>query len=288
MLGLEKSRFAKKLFGKYMKSKVGKYSGIHQKEIQGSIMLLDLESDPIFAKNLFFEGVHSYSVTSCCHNEIKSGMTIFDVGANIGYISFIAAKICDNNGHVIAFEPGVESLELMKKSLELNPYKNIEIINKAVAEKTKKGKLFLSPDANVDNKINDDGVEKRQYEDIEITSIDDFISMKNVVPDFVKIDVQGAEFLVFNGMEKLLQKKNPLKIVAEFSPRKHKEELTKLVNLLNKLKKLGFYAYYLKEPRKPIDVKSQSDYEKLVKKPITDFDNLGFSRYDEVDILFVR
>ena len=84
------------------------------------------------------------------------------------------------------------------------------------------------------------------------------------------------------------KKENPLKMLVEFSPRKHKNEMIKLVNLLNKLKKLGFYAYYLKEPRKPIDVKSQSDYEKLVKKPITDFDNLGFSRYDEVDILFVR
>lgn len=203
ILGLENSKIAKKIFSKYTEFKSRKYHGIYQRKILGSTMLLDLDNDPILAKALLEDGIYSYAVTSSCYHEIKPGMTVFDVGANIGYLTFLAASRCGENGSVISFEPGTDSCNLMEKSLKLNSYQNVEILNKGVAEKTKKGKLFLSPTSSVDNQILK-GVENRDSVDIEIISLDDFILERNIQPDFIKIDVQGAEYFVFDGMKKLL------------------------------------------------------------------------------------
>ncbi len=283
--GLDKSKLTKKLFVKYMRRGIRNYHGIYQKEIQGSKMFLNFD-DPLYARCMFLDGIHSYSVTSCFYNEIKPGMTVFDIGANIGYLTFLAARMCGDDGLVIAFEPGNQSFEIMKKSLALNKYKNVEIINKAVADKSKIGKLFISPYGSVINKIVDEDDECNSV-DIEITSLDDFINMRKIKPDFIKIDVQGAEYLVLDGMKNLLEKNHPLKMVIEFSPRKQQDKLNNFIHHWNKLIELGFKAYYLKEPRKPVDVESYKIYENKIKKQISNLDNLGFSNSDEVDVLFV-
>ena len=286
IFGLDKSKFAKKLFVNYLKRGFDNYQGVYQKEVQGSQMLLNFD-DPLYFRHLFLKGIHSYSVTSCFYNEIKSGMTVFDIGANIGYLTFIAAKTCGDNGLVISFEPGKDSFDLMKKSLVLNTYKNVELFNKGVAEKSKKGKLFISPYGSVVNTILDEDNESNSI-DIEIISLDDFVSMRKIRPDFIKIDVQGAEYLVLEGMKNLLEKNYPLKIVIEFSPRKKQDKLNNFIHYWNKLDELGFKAYYLKEPRKPVDVESYKIYENKIKKQISNLGNLGFSNSDEIDVLFVR
>ena len=145
----------------------------------------------------------------------------------------------------------------MRKSIELNTYKNITVINKAVGEKTKKGKLFINPYESADNRIielND----QRETVDIEIISLDDFIKKNNVEPDFVKIDVQAAEYLVLDGMSNLLKSKRPLKLIIEFSSRQDEKKAEKFVSSLNNLSNLGFDAYYLKDPKKTLDVKSNT------------------------------
>ena len=79
-----------------------------------------------------------------------------------------------------------------------------------------------------------------------------------------------------------------MKLVIEFAPRTNKEKTEQFFYFFNKFKKLGFSAYYLKEPKKPLDVKSDSIYENEIKKPISDETKLGFSNSDEVDLLFIR
>jgi FkbM family methyltransferase len=286
IFGLEKSKLVKKLFVKYMKRGIGNCHGVYQKEVQGSKMLLNFD-DPLYVRHLFLNGIHSYSVTSCFYNEVKPGMVVFDIGANIGYLTFLAAKICGDTGAVIAFEPGNQNCELMKKSLALNEYKNVEIINKAISNQSKTGKLFISPYGSVVNTIIE-GDKECATTDIEIISLDDFIRMRKIRPDFIKIDVQGAEYLVLEGMKDLLENNYPLKMVIEFSPRSRQEKMNNFAHHWNRIEELGFRAYYIKEPRKPIDAKSFKIYENEIKKQIPSIKNLGFSRYDEVDVLFVR
>jgi len=286
MVGLENSPLAKKILAKYQRFRMRNYHGIIEKEIQGSRMFLNLD-DPAASENLFFKGVQSFAVTSCFYNEIKPNMTVFDIGANIGCYTFLAAKICGTTGLVIAFEPGKESYELMQKSLGLNPYKNIKLINKAVSDKSRKGKLFLNPYSSADNRTisydkNWDSV------DTEIISLDDFIKENNIKPNFIKIDVQGAQYEVIAGMKNLLDSKTPLKIIVEFDQRKNQSKMNQFNSCLKQMIDFGFSLYYIEEPKKMSDVESNIFYSQKIKKLISDFHNIRVSKFDEMDILFIR
>jgi len=286
MIGLENSRLAKKIFQKYQSYKMRNHHGIVEKEIQGSRIFLNLD-DATASADLFFKGVQSFAITSCFYNEVKPNMTVFDIGANIGCYTFQAAKICGNNGLVIAFEPGKVSYELMQKSLGLNPYKNIKLINKAVSKKSGKGKLFLNPYTNADNRIicSDKNWDTT---DVEIISVDDFIKESNIKPNFIKIDVQDAQYDVLDGMKNLLESKTPLKLVVEFSHRKTKSKMKQFISCIKQMRDFGFSLYHLKEPNKMSDVKSSTFYSQKIKNQINDFHSTGISKFDEMDILFVR
>lgn len=284
--GFEKSRFAKWVYSKYIRIQMWNKHGIRQRTIQGSIMLLNLD-EPLTTRDLLRKGIHGYSVTSCFYNELKKGMIVFDIGANIGYYSLLASKIINSNSKVFAFEPNERTITLLQKNKEINAYSNIVIIPKAISNTKGIGRLYLDRDSSVDDKIIDTN-EKRKTINIELTTVDEFIEESKILPDFIKIDVQGAEYLVFEGMKKLLHSKHPLKIISEFSARHESDKMKTFKEILKVMTELGFTIYYLKEPTNVINVKDELSYHKYVKKRIDDFTKFKFSKYDEVDLLFIR
>ncbi len=286
ILGLEKSVLAKKVFGKYQKLKFRNYHGIVEKEIQGSRMLLDLD-DPTASMNLFFYGVQSSAITSCFYNEIKTGMTVFDIGANIGCYTMLAAKLCGPSGKVFGFEPSKTSCDLIEKSLNLNSYSNVKLISKGVSNQTKKGKLFINPRTSTDNRIIESS-ENRKSIEVEIVSLDDFIKEEKIQPDFIKIDVQGTEFYVIEGMKELLESSIPLKLIIEFSPLKDHKRKSQFDSCLKKMKELGFSIFRLKEVNDISNLKSNNFYISKIKNSIKNIKETGISKFDETDLLFIR
>ena len=65
-------------------------------------------------------------------SKITPGDTLIDAGANIGIFTVISSILVGNTGRVLAVEPDPENLNILKKNIELNDLKNIEIINKAL------------------------------------------------------------------------------------------------------------------------------------------------------------
>lgn len=63
-------------------------------------------------------------------------MTIFDIGANIGYYTLLAESLVGPEGRVFAFEPHPENYEKLKENIEVNGYTNCYLINKAVSDKS--------------------------------------------------------------------------------------------------------------------------------------------------------
>jgi hypothetical protein len=64
---------------------------------------------------------------------LHKGEVFFDIGANVGFFSIMAARIVGEKGKVYAFEPVMENLISFQKNVELNKFGNVEIITKAVS-----------------------------------------------------------------------------------------------------------------------------------------------------------
>jgi FkbM family methyltransferase len=127
----------------------------------------------------------------------------FDIGSSIGLFSVLAAKKL-TKGKVMSFEPDPENIDSLQKNYHINNLCNFKIHPIAVGEKQETLRLYTagsnaySPSLRQVNGI-------LTHLDVEVRSIDDLLDEKKVpLPNVIKIDVEGAEAMVLNGMRKLL------------------------------------------------------------------------------------
>ena len=106
---------------------------------------------------------------------------------------------------------------MLKKNVEVNGYRNVVLIQKAVSNKSGKINLYLSDDNLADHRIydSDDGRKSVEGESIKL---DEYFKDNNQTIDFVKIDIQGAEWGAVHGMRKILERNKSVKIISEFWP----------------------------------------------------------------------
>ncbi len=155
---------------------------------------------------------HTYEphVTEQLMRHIKPGTCFVDIGANVGYYSILAA---DAGAKVWAFEPNARNVWLLSKNARLNDL-SIMVMPYALADSARL--MIYDPlDGNgaVSN-LSEDHPPAAGQEIIRTTTLDDAMGTLNV--DVIKIDVEGAEALVFRGASQIL-KGRPI-IFTEFFP----------------------------------------------------------------------
>ncbi|MDO8265286.1 MAG: FkbM family methyltransferase [Candidatus Parcubacteria bacterium] len=188
---------------------------------------------------------------------IKTGMTIVDIGANLGYYSLIAAELTGNEGKILAFEPEPENFSLLLKNIEANGYKNIKAFNLAVSDRSGKTNLFVCEESTGSHKIYDSG-ENRKSIAVSSVSIDDFLGKTSKI-DIIKIDVEGAEPYVFQGMKGVIEANPKLIIICEFWPYALKTAGFNPKDFLATLANYGFIIYLINEDKKKIEELNQED-----------------------------
>jgi FkbM family methyltransferase len=154
--------------------------------------------------------------TEIVNKEIKKGDVVIDIGANIGYYTLIFANLVGKEGKVFAFEPSPDNFALLQKNIEINGYQNAKLEQMAVSNKSGKTKLYLTSNP-ADNRIYDLYDNSNSVEVVTIR-MDDYFSNYNGKIDFIKMDIQGAEWAAIQGMPLLLEKNKNIKILTEFCP----------------------------------------------------------------------
>lgn len=204
--GLEKNYFLK-LLNKILKN----FLKTNYVEIEGRKMILDSNFS-----YLSFGGSYEPMVTDLVKREIKENNIVLDLGANIGYYTLLFSKLVGDKGKVFAFEPDPENFALLKKNVDMNEIKNVVSEQKACSKKT--GKTFLYRDQSPGRHTIYNRPDGTKYVQVEVTSLDDYFKnfKKNI--DFIKMDIQGSEGAVFQGMSSILKKNQKIKMVIEFSP----------------------------------------------------------------------
>jgi len=109
-------------------------------EVLGHKMYLDVKD----ALRLSINGVYEPFETELVRKEVKKGDVVLDIGANIGYYTLIFAKLVGQEGEVLAFEPDPNNFALLKKNIEINGYRNVSLLQKAVSNRSGKIRLYLS------------------------------------------------------------------------------------------------------------------------------------------------
>jgi len=142
---------------------------------------------------------------------LKSGMMVYDVGANVGYYSLLASLVIGMEGKVFSFEPLPENISYLKKHIELNNLKNVKVIDRAVNDKFSKLRFTFGDNRSAGHISNEGEIE------IETTSLDEFIKEGNPLPDLIKMDIEGAEYDALVGAKELVKTKKPVIFLATHS-----------------------------------------------------------------------
>ncbi|MDZ4816763.1 MAG: FkbM family methyltransferase [Verrucomicrobiota bacterium] len=142
---------------------------------------------------------------------IKDGSTVFDIGANIGWYSIHLAKNLQKC-KVYAFEPLPDTFKQLQENAHLNKCDNILLNNFALTNKKQVLTFFYSPSNTVASSSRNimENAEAIKVE-CEASTIDDFIADNKITNlDFVKCDVEGAEYFVFKGGIKTFSEQKPI------------------------------------------------------------------------------
>lgn len=146
-------------------------------------------------------------------NYLKKGMTVIDIGSNIGFYTLLFSKLVGSKGAVYSFEPDETNFSILKKNCQGR--KNIKLFNLAVGDKNGKIKLYLSNKLNVDHRSYETD-EKRVVKVVKVVSLDNIFINKKI--DLIKIDIQGYDYFALRGAEKLIKKQKKNAIIGEFWP----------------------------------------------------------------------
>jgi len=155
-------------------------------------------------------------VTAVFRDRLRPGMHVLDIGANIGYYTMLSASLVRSSGSVTAIEPNPNSVRLLEASRRANSFDNVAVLQVAAGRELgllvmhgSYGNVMTSAaPAEANALINSTTVPSFK--------VDDLIPRdKNI--DFLKIDVEGAEYNALLGASELIKRCHPT-IVSEFSP----------------------------------------------------------------------
>ncbi len=144
------------------------------------------------------------------------GATVVDVGANIGYNTLYAAHCVGPSGRVYAIEPAQDNLAVLYANLFANNLTNVFVLPYAAGSRHAVKQFFLRGEVSAVNSLFYDNFYAAVTSTIEvqIAPLDDLIP---VTPDLVKIDVEGAELEVLQGMARMLAAP-ALRLIVEWHP----------------------------------------------------------------------
>lgn len=139
----------------------------------------------------------------------ENSKSFVDVGANVGQ-TLLRLKTIYSESDYIGFEPNPTCTSYVQKLIKINRFKNCSILNSGLS--TELGIMQLEKDSDTDSRASVVSNFRPNYfsksENVLVIKYESFFLEKNV--NFIKIDVEGAEYEVIKGMENAIQKHRPI------------------------------------------------------------------------------
>ena len=149
---------------------------------------------------------------------LKPGMTVYDAGANVGFLSVLAARLVGPEGRVICFEPLPSNANQIEHNARLNGFGQIVVRREALGLADGQTRFLVSPDSTM-GKLADSSFakpEETMVGEIQVTvrSLDRVVAEEGLPrPDLIKLDVEGVEGEVLRGGAETLRASRPILLV---------------------------------------------------------------------------
>jgi FkbM family methyltransferase len=181
--------------------------------LAGLSMSLDLQCEKDY-----WLGTYEPELQAAIDRLVHPGMVVYDVGANIGYVSLLLARRVGESGKVFAFEALSSNLERLRDNLDLSGFsRTVEVVAAAVVDNERPVRFLFGPSGGMGKAEGSAGRQDVSYteaHEVSGISLDAFVyRMNKPIPQVVKMDIEGGETLAFPGMRRLLAEAHPLILI---------------------------------------------------------------------------
>lgn len=160
-------------------------------------------ADPGISRTLLLFGKRELDHKIMLEEALKPGMTVLDIGANIGYYALMEATLVSPNGKVIAVEPSPNNVELLKKNVQLNHRDNTILVRPGAVSNTTESRPFYLASASNLNTFHNSGSTQAyltgETVDVTMHTVNQ-LQQEHGKIDLIRMDVEGHEVEIFNGM----------------------------------------------------------------------------------------
>jgi FkbM family methyltransferase len=220
------------------------------------------------AQYIFIDGIYEPDTCRVIKEILRRDDVFFDIGANVGFFSFLGARIVGSEGSVCAFEASPRIADLLKENIRLNQLQNIRVVSSIVSDVVGETLFYEAPD----EKFGMGSLSpqfKTQPLSIAAVTLDDIVSHNNITKvALIKMDVEGHEASVFKGAVKLLEQQSPV-VVFEFCDWAEKRAGFEVGESQRILMKMGYFLWKAKDflkKGKPMKTPLKSGFEMIVAK----------------------
>lgn len=157
---------------------------------------------------------------------VTRGSVVYDIGGNVGFYTLLASDCVGPEGKVFVFEPIPRNLVYLEKHLQINHITNVKVFGVAVSDQCGTVRFDEGNNSSVGH------ISQNGRLDVRSVSIDELVDQAAIAkPDFIKIDVEGAEFVALNGSRHVLTTYHPTLFLATHGREVHQECLSLLTEL---------------------------------------------------------
>jgi FkbM family methyltransferase len=179
---------------------------------KGLRIILDLQSEKDY-----WLGTYESDLQTAARKLIQSGDVVYDVGANVGYISLVIAQLSGKSGKVFAFEALPVNVDRLRENVLINALESRITVTHAAVIDTVQPVTFLTHPSGAMGKALGSAGRDEQYNDritVPGLALDAFVYDENhPAPDIIKMDIEGGEGSALAGMPRLLEEKRPILLI---------------------------------------------------------------------------
>jgi FkbM family methyltransferase len=173
----------------------------------------------------YWLGTYEVELQQAVSDLLKPGMCIYDVGANIGYVTLLLARAAGESGKVVAFEALPANVARLERNIDLNHLcERVTVVPAAVVDQAGPVRFLVHPSTSMGKAVGSAGREKMDdyLKEIEVPglALDGYVFEHGLRPyppkrrpQAIKMDIEGGEVLAIKGMERILQEVRPLLLV---------------------------------------------------------------------------
>lgn len=157
----------------------------------------------------YWTGEHERHLQAALQDALRPGMTMWDVGAHIGFFALQASRLVGPSGSVRAFEPMPDNRLRLEANIAANSAHNVVVVPEAVSATPGDATMYARSGSSLmwtlDADADDLSGETRH---VRVTTLDELASSEDEVPALIKIDAEGAELDVLRGSRQLIAARN--------------------------------------------------------------------------------